>query len=384
MLDFALRSPLYQLLLVPQARRTMISTAEANGIDWSGARAWIADQQGPWSASPALAAEGQTTESPASVAIPEYYRQPFHAYEQGNLCWEAAWEQELASKAVGARNFPAYRERGEEAFRGAFDEALGSLGAEVPDGCTIVDLGCGTGISTRRLATQNPQAAQVIGVDLSPHMVAVGQRLLSAAPLGCPPWVSTIQPDPRAQLRLADAAQTRLPGGSAAVVALTLVAHELPPFAFRQLAAEAYRLLRPGGQLWISEMDFQTAGYKKLRGNVALYSLIRATEPYLDEYAAYQISGDLAADLVRAGFAPVKLTAATGRHFAAVATKPESGANSPSAGDVASMVAAGLIIDRRKETAKEDTHLLTWEEARGGEGGSVPAARAGAADRDAS
>jgi ubiquinone/menaquinone biosynthesis C-methylase UbiE len=44
-----------------------------------------------------------------------------------------------------------------------------------------------------------------------------------------------------------------------------------------QVAAEAYRLLRPGGQLWISEMDFQTAGYKKLRGNVALYSLIRAT-----------------------------------------------------------------------------------------------------------
>lgn len=182
MLDFALRSPLYQLLLVPQARRTMISTAEANGIDWSGARAWIADQQGPWSASPALAVEGQTTESPASVAIPEYYRQPFHAYEQGNLCWEAAWEQELASKAVGARNFPAYRERGEEAFRGAFDEALGSLGAEVPDGCTIVDLGCGTGISTRRLATQNPQAAQVYLVG------AVDSPPASTGPIQPPPF----------------------------------------------------------------------------------------------------------------------------------------------------------------------------------------------------
>lgn len=80
-----------------------------------------------------------------------------------------------------------------------------------------------------------PPVSQVIGVDLSPHMVAVGQRLLSAAPLGSPPWVSTIQPDPRAQLRLADAAQTGLPGGSATVVALTLVAHELPPFAFRQV-----------------------------------------------------------------------------------------------------------------------------------------------------
>jgi hypothetical protein len=161
MLDMALRSPLYQLLLVPQARRTMISTAEANGIDWSGARTWIADSQGPWPASPASAVDLQAAESPTSVVIPEYYRRPFHAYEQGNLCWEAAWEQELASKAVGARNFPAYRDKGEEAFRGAFDEALGSLGAEVPDGCTIIDLGCGTGISTRRLATQHPQAAKV-------------------------------------------------------------------------------------------------------------------------------------------------------------------------------------------------------------------------------
>jgi hypothetical protein len=45
------------------------------------------------------------------------------------------------------------------------------------------------------------------------------------------------------------------------------------------------------------------------------------------------------------------------------------------------MAAAGLIIDRREETAKEDTHLLTWEEARAGEAGS--GAAAGATDREA-
>lgn len=37
----------------------------------------------------------------SSVEVPDYYVKPFHAYSDGNLCWEAAWEQHLASKAVG-------------------------------------------------------------------------------------------------------------------------------------------------------------------------------------------------------------------------------------------------------------------------------------------
>ena len=77
-----------------------------------------------------------------------------------------------------------------------------------------------------------------------------------------------------------------------------------------------------------------------------LFSLVRSTEPYLDEYADYQPS--LPADLVDIGFGPVKLEAATGRHFACVATKPVDAA------------APRAVDDRRAETAKEDTHLRTF------------------------
>lgn len=150
LLDGVLRSPLYPLLLVPQARRTMVRTAQANGIDWPGARAWIAEQS--WE---------EVSLEDLALSPPEYYCRPFHAYEAGNLCWEAAWEQELASKAVGARNFPAYRAEGEEAFRGAFEAALGDLGAQVPQGAILVDMGCGTGGSTRRLAEKHPHAQKV-------------------------------------------------------------------------------------------------------------------------------------------------------------------------------------------------------------------------------
>ena len=48
LLDAALNSPLYKAVLVPQAKRTMVSTAEQNGVPWSDALEWI-QSQGPWS-----------------------------------------------------------------------------------------------------------------------------------------------------------------------------------------------------------------------------------------------------------------------------------------------------------------------------------------------
>ncbi|EOD06297.1 hypothetical protein EMIHUDRAFT_77326, partial [Emiliania huxleyi CCMP1516] len=229
LLDAALSSPLYKAVLVPQAQRTMVETAERNGVPWRDALDWI-KARGPW----------RLSEDDSAVAIPEYYRRPFHAYEQGNLCWDAAWEGEIASRA---------------AFRGAFDEALASLGAECPAGGSLVDLGCGSGISTRRLAAAHPQAGSVVGVDLSPHFLAVGRRLLELEEEERRRWVQPLEPDGRISLLHADAAATGLAACSVDVVQLSLVMHELPPAAAGDIFAEAHRILRPGGQLWVTEMD---------------------------------------------------------------------------------------------------------------------------------
>ena len=345
LLDAALKSPLYKMVMVPQAKSTMVSTAEQNGVPWRDCLSWI-KEQGPW----------ELENDEESVDVPGYYKMPFHAYEAGNLCWDAAWEVEIASRAVGARNFPDYGANGEEAFRGAFDEALLSIGARCPAGGEIVDFGCGSGVSTRRLAANFPSAALVLGLDLSPHFIAVGRRLLDLEPTGGGesnrPWVNAIKGDRRVDLQRADIASTGLADMAVDVVCLSLVIHELPPQATRTICAEAHRVLKPGGQLWITEMDFDTEGFSKLRANPLLFSLIRSTEPYLDVYADYQTSGALPADLVRCGFSDVRLTAATGRHFALVATKP--------AGDEP----GGGIDDRRAEFAKPDTHLKTWQAKR--------------------
>jgi len=45
-------------------------------------------------------AAGQNTN--AAVRYPDY-QVPFHAYEQGNLCWEAAFEAESATHAMALR-----------------------------------------------------------------------------------------------------------------------------------------------------------------------------------------------------------------------------------------------------------------------------------------
>ena len=277
LLDMALDSPLYKLLLVPQARRTMVDTAEANGIGWVAALEYIRSQ-GPWDDSVLHTLRGDLE------ALPPYYRKPFHAYETGNLNWEAAFEQELASRAVGARNFPAFGKDGEDAFRAAFDNALDSLGAVVPHGGVIVDLGCGTGLSTRRLAERFPEASQLLGLDLSPYFVAVGQRLMDLEP-PAETWVTDVVADERVKLRVGDAESTGLPDEFATNVNLCLVIHELPPDVTKRVCGEALRLLKPGGQLWITEMDFSAPGYVQLRSNPLLFALIRSTEPYLDEYA---------------------------------------------------------------------------------------------------
>lgn len=360
LLNFALESPLWKLILVPQARATMVQTAEANEIPWTAAKEWI-QSQAPLAE---LEDELSDNQSSSTTTIPSYYQKSFHAYETGNLSWEAAYEVEIASAAVGARNFPEYGSKGEDAFRSAFESALIEGGASVPtkDGkgaIRIMDFGCGTGMSTRRLAKNYPQADSIIGVDLSPYFVSIGRKLLELTPSSFHeggPWVSTVESDDRIEYFAGDVAKTsqlkELRGmeGTVDVVNLQFVLHELPPDAARDIIDEAFRMLKPNGQLWICEMDFEAPGYAKQRANPLLFSLIRATEPYLDDYA--ESIPDLFSH-VQGKSQFVKVVPATGRHFAMVATKGPS--------EESGNVLEDLRFDEDGIYRVEDTHLPTFK-----------------------
>ena len=347
LLNMALASPLWKLVLVPQARQNIVKTAQANGIKWTDSYQWLLNQEGPW--------KQNNNNDDTIQQYPEFYTKEFHAYEKGNLCWDAAIEQELASRAVGARNFPEYGSNGEDAFRQSFENALLSLGAICPNDGVVVDLGCGTGTSTRRLASLFPQAKNVIGLDLSPYFIDIGNFLLDTEPKGQPngPWVTTIINDSRIDLRVGNALSTEIPDESVDIINLSLVIHELPIEATYQLVNEAVRILKPNGQIYISEMDFDSPAYAEQRSNALLFSLLRATEPYLDEYA--DGFSDILQYLVK-NFESVKITAATGRHYALVGTK---------GGDGSEKDGTGVLEDMRFSPdgsyIVEDTHLKVWE-----------------------
>jgi ubiquinone/menaquinone biosynthesis C-methylase UbiE len=259
-------------------------------------------------------------------------------------------------------------------FRSAFDKALVELGAglstEEGKDAVIVDFGCGTGTSTRRLAAQYPKATKLIGIDLSPYFIDVGNTLLKLAPdaicsgsaVG---WIAKVDPDPRIQLQQGDIANTNLPSNFASVVNIGLVMHELPLDAAKEVVLEAYRILQPGGQLWISEMDFESPAYKAQRENAMLFSLLRATEPYLDEYAdGMPALREFIVDVfsgsnndVEANKGYVRIAAATGRHYALIAQK--EGNSSTSSQGNKQLEDVRFLEDGRY--ALEDTHLKPWE-----------------------
>jgi ubiquinone/menaquinone biosynthesis C-methylase UbiE len=95
-------------------------------------------------------------------------------------------------------------------------------------GKTVVDVGSGTGISTFKLARY---AAQVIGIELEPSMIAVAQE--SAREQGLE----------NVRLELGDASHLPLPDASVDVaIAITLADLDV-----RATAAEMERIVRPGG-----------------------------------------------------------------------------------------------------------------------------------------
>lgn len=89
-------------------------------------------------------------------------------------------------------------------------------------GGIIVDFGCGVGTSTRLLAESMPHARRVIGMDLSPYMLAVGKHHNQEKKIG-----------QRVSLLYGDVADTRLPDESASLVSCTYLLHEMPDEAAR-------------------------------------------------------------------------------------------------------------------------------------------------------
>jgi SAM-dependent methyltransferase len=109
------------------------------------------------------------------------------------------------------------------------DRALLAAFADLVRGGPVADLGCGTGLVTSYLAALG---LDVSGIDLSPEMLAVARR-------------------EHPELRFSEGSLLALDlpdGGLAGAVAWYSIIHT-PPERLPAVAAELFRVLRPGGHL---------------------------------------------------------------------------------------------------------------------------------------
>ena len=275
-----------------QARHLMIKRAETIGVPWTQNAAVL--QARDWTA------EFTQVHNPR-LGYPDYYLKPFHAYSEGNLGWSPATEAESAAAAVHAKIWPEAGAQGDVRLRQSYHDVLTAQLPTAPP--TILDLGCSVGMSTFALQTTFP-TAQLTGLDLSPYFLAVAQ-LRSQQKTGTESsnltWLHAL------------AEATGLPDAAFDLVSACLMFHELPGTAAIAILHEARRLLRPGGHLAIMDMNPQSATFAQMPPFIL--TLLKSTEPYLDEYFAL----DITSAIVAAGFAAPTITANSPRHRTIVA-----------------------------------------------------------------
>ncbi len=113
----------------------------------------------------------------------------------------------------------------------------------LPELETVLDLGCGTGVVTRRLRAALAEETTVIGSDISEKLLQKARELQSEGIL----WEH------------AEVGALRYEDGSVDVVVLhTVMSHLKDPLAFLQ---EVKRILRPGGLCIVFDADYASTVY---------------------------------------------------------------------------------------------------------------------------
>ncbi|MBE9077229.1 class I SAM-dependent methyltransferase [Romeria aff. gracilis LEGE 07310] len=203
-----------------------------------------------------------------AVGYPDYYQTGnFHGIEGGYLSPDAAVTYDPITQYVLPPNETWVRQNLVDTIQGQPRR--------------ILDLGCGTGSTTLLLKQAFPKA-EVIGLDLSPYMLAVAEQKATAEGLS----VTWIQ---------GDAAQVPFADASFDLVSASLLFHETPPSVARAVLAESHRLLKPAGEIAILDGNQRTLRWAGWLNDIF-------EEPYIREYA----SGSLDAWMGAAGFESVR------------------------------------------------------------------------------
>lgn len=219
-----------------------------------------------------------------TLTYPEYYQQGnFHGIEGGYLTSGAAITYDPITRYVLPPNEIWVRQ-------GVIDTIQGHPRR-------ILDLGCGTGSTTLLLKQAFPNA-EVVGLDLSPHMLVVAADKAQKAGLDIQ-WIH------------GDGVHTPFPDGSFDLVTASLLFHETPTAVAQAVLQEGDRLLTVGGEVIILDGNQRTLRWVDWLNEVF-------EEPHIREYAA----GSVDAWMGTAGFASVYTQEHWGIHQVTRGVKP--------------------------------------------------------------
>jgi len=145
-----------------------------------------------------------------------------------------------------------------------------------PERARVLELGCGTGVITRELGA-DPRVASAVGVDNCPRMIEKARVA-----------------DPGGDYVCADVHTLPLPDAAFdVVVAHTLFSHLPQP---KEALVEAWRVLRPGGQLAIFDGDYASV----VAGPAPADPLAQCVAAWRDAYVFDARVRDRLADVARA------------------------------------------------------------------------------------
>lgn len=163
-------------------------------------------------------------------------------------------------------------------------------------GQAVLDLGCGTGVLSRAMAERVGPSGSVLGIDPAPEMVE---------------FATGISPPP-CRYQVMRAEQLELPDHSIDVVVSALAVHHIPMQERGQAAAEAYRVLRPGGRVMLTDLRFP--GFGPASGLVQLVT----------RHAAHDPAQEIPQLLQAAGFEQVSVSGGAGVLVSVTARRPSA------------------------------------------------------------
>lgn len=289
--------PIYSIMQ-RQARQVLIKTAEKNGISWRKNYQELEQSE---------AKDFLDSLTNSNVVYPDYYQVPFHAYDQGNLCWQAAFEAASATYSMGLRVWKDEDITWQDAQKRLRHSFYQVLEQYTPTTVTnMLDLGCSVGISTlalhRYFSQKQNTSINTVGLDLSPYMLAVAKTTDTNEEIS--QWLHGL------------GEATGFADNSLDVVTMQFIIHELPRQATKDIFREALRILKPGGVIGVVDNNPASPVIQGLPP--VLFTLMKSTEPWSDDYYTF----DVEEAMREAGFDYQTTVASDPRHRTIIGIKP--------------------------------------------------------------